>query len=175
MAETLRVVAFAPRPVRFPKSVWLRTRVRAEGETAFVEVCGCNFPRQWLECTFVVPAHCIEEEVRGDYALRAGSYKIEWCEGEATVAMTETHEASNVVLFDLPGRVTEVVQGDALVIVSVEVCVEDQRTGRHGDWWSLVAAPVGSVLCYKSFDGWRFRSFFGARFRVTQDGLELER
>jgi hypothetical protein len=174
MAETLRVVAFAPHPVRFPSSAWLRTQVRVEGEKAFVEVCGCDFPRQWLECTFVAPAHCIEEdEDRGDYALRAGSYKIEWREGERTVAIAETHEASNIVLFDLPGRVTDVIQGSVLVIVSVESFVEDRLTGRHGDWWSLVVAPVGSVLHYRSFEGWRFGSS-GARFRITQDGLEPE-
>jgi hypothetical protein len=96
MAETLRVVARAPRPVLFPASGWLWTRAVTEGAMARVEVWECHGCPVRVKCAFIVPAAHLESDGRF-VELYPGIYRMEHANAaEApTWVITEASEPTN--------------------------------------------------------------------------------
>jgi hypothetical protein len=170
MAETLRVVARASRPVRFPASGWLWTRAVTTGAMARVEVWECHGRPVAMQCVFVVPTACLESD--GCFVeLRPGVYCIERADVAKvpTLVITEASEPTDLVLFVIGAEVTAI-RGRGIVLAHAQgVCSEEPRLR---DDWAMVAAAPGSVVV-----GRVSGILFGgeARARVTQDGLELER
>jgi len=170
MAETLRVVARAPRLVRFPTSGWLWTRAVTAGAMTRVEVWECHGRPVSMQCAFVVPTACLESDGRF-VELRPGVYRIERVDAaEApTFVVSEASEPTDLVLFVVGAEVTAI-RGQGVVLAHAQgVC---SREPRLRDDWALVAAAPGSVVV-----GRVYGILFGGEgsVRVTEDGLELVR
>jgi hypothetical protein len=170
MAETLRVVARAPRPVLFPASGWLWTRAVTEGAMARVEVWECHGCPVRVKCAFIVPAACLESDGRF-VELHPGIYRMERADAaEApTWVITEASEPTNLVLFVIGGEVTAI-RGQGVVIAHAQgACPEEPRLR---DDWAMVAAAPGSVVVSRVYG----ILFGGERAAlVVEDGLELVR
>jgi hypothetical protein len=169
MAETLRVVARAPRPVLFPASGWLWTRAVTEGAMARVEVWECHGCPVRVKCAFIVPSACLESD--GRFAeLCPGVYRIERVDAEVpTLVITEASEPTDLILFVVGGEVTAI-HGQGIVLAHAQgVCSEEPRLR---DDWAMVAAAPGSIVV-----GRVYGILFGGEgaVLVTEDGLELAR
>jgi hypothetical protein len=170
MAENLRVVARAPRPILLPASGWLWTRAATEGKMARVEVWECHGYPVRVKCAFIVPAARLESD--GRYVeLHPGIYCMERADAaEApTWVITEASEPTNLVLFVIGGEVTAI-RGQGVVIAHAQgACPEEPRLR---DDWAMVAAAPGSIVVSRVYG----ILFGGERAAlVVEDGLELVR
>jgi hypothetical protein len=172
MAEILRVVVRAPRPVRFPASGWLWTRVEPENATTRLEIWECNLRPTRMQCAFVVPTACLWRDGRWS-ELRPGVYSVERVDSvEApTLVITQASEfTADLVLFVVGAEVTDVRSGHGVVLAHAKGA--GAKEPRLSDHWALVAATPGSVIVGR-VSGILFAG--ETRARVTQDGLELAR
>jgi len=141
--------------IKFPTNTWgwLSTRVIGPERGRFlIEVRGRSGQSSWPELILTAPEGAVRVEER-EICLLPGKYRVEEAVDRRGLRLLRFYVANtetDVILFAGLGHlVPEASDEGVLELARAE---GHSRTGRNGDRWALVAAPIGAVVALQPYE-----------------------
>ena len=162
-------------PVRFPNGGWLSSNaIGPHNGRMLVEIRGHSGMSSWCNGLLTCPENAITVEQKYEWAskkihLLPGNYEVQDGQdkrGQRIIRFYHTTEEPNLVLFPAYGFLVPEASTDN--VQHLLECEGYSRTGRNGDRWSLIIAPIGAVVAIEPYDSNNDPVYY----RVSANGIE---
>lgn len=162
-------------PIRFPNGGWLSSNVVGPNKgRMLVEIRGHSGMSSWCNGLLTCPENAIIVEQRYEWSskkiyLLPGKYEVQDGQdkrGQRIIRFYRTTEEPNLVLFPAYGFL--VPEASTNNVQSLLECEGYSRTGRNGDRWSLIIAPIEAVVAIEPYDSNNDPVYY----RVSANGIE---
>ena len=156
---------------------WLSTEIIGpRNGRILIQISGHSGMSVWCEALLTVPESSFDSKKK---TLLPGVYEIQEAEdkrGRRLVKLfrvDDSHE-TNLIMFAVDGFVVPEVSDEGVIpIIETEGY---SRTGRHGDRFSVVAAPIGTVVAVEPYEAGPDPDYYeitenGARYLGSSDAV----
>jgi hypothetical protein len=159
--------------IRFPNFGWGWLSSRAVGPEKgriLIEVRGWSGQSSWPEILLTAPSDAVRVEEK-DISLLPGKYRVEEAQDKRGMRLLRFYISdgdtnTDLILFARNGHL--VPEASDAGVLELAKAQGRSRTGRNGDRWALIAAPVGAIVAIQPYERKRGDPIY---FRVGETGV----
>jgi len=161
-------------PIRFPNGGWLSSNVVGPNKgRMLVEIRGHSGMSSWCNGLLTCPENAIIVEQRYEWSskkiyLLPGKYEVQDGQdkrGQRIIRFYHTAEKPEYVLCAAYGYL--VPDASTKGVQALLECEGYSRTGRNGDRWALIVAPIGAIVAVEPYESQGDPIYY----RVTEEGI----